>query len=59
MRESIPAWIWEEVDKLAEKLKTNPDIAVWGLKFSDIEKMIPLDANEIKQIREKLGVPAG
>ncbi len=56
MRESIPSWIWEEVDKLAEKLKTNKDIAVNGLKFSDIEKMIPLDANEIKQIRQQLGV---
>ena len=59
MRESIPAWIWEEVDKLAEQLKTNQDIEVYGLKFSDIAKMIPLDANEIKQIRAKLGVPEG
>lgn len=59
MREKIPSWIWEEVDKLAEKLKTNPDIEVMGLKFSDIEKMIPLDADEIKQIRQQLGVPTG
>ncbi|WFO74839.1 BMP family ABC transporter substrate-binding protein [Desulfurococcaceae archaeon MEX13E-LK6-19] len=59
MRERIPDWIWDEVDKLAEKLKTNPDIEVMGLKFSDIEKMIPLDADEIKQIRQQLGVPTG
>ncbi|MET1128521.1 MAG: BMP family ABC transporter substrate-binding protein [Thermoproteota archaeon] len=59
MRESIPQWIWEEVDKLAEQLKTNPDIEVYGLKFSDIERMVPFDANEIKQVRAKLGVPEG
>lgn len=59
MRESIPSWIWDEVNKLAETLKTNPDVEVMGLKFSEIEEMIPLDANEIKQIREQLGVPAG
>ena len=59
MRESIPSWIWDEVNKLAETLKTNPDVEIMGLKFSEIEKMIPLDANEIKQIREQLGVPAG
>ncbi len=56
MRQSIPQWIWEEVDNLAEKLKQTKDIEVMGLKFSDIEKMIPLDANEIKEIRQKLGV---
>ncbi len=56
LRESIPSWIWEEVDKLAELLKTNKDIEVMGLKFSDIEKMIPLDSEEIKQIRQQLGV---
>lgn len=59
MREQIPQWIWEEVDKLAETLKTNPDVEVMGLKFSQIEQMIPLDANKIKQIREQLGVPTG
>ncbi|MET1160511.1 MAG: BMP family ABC transporter substrate-binding protein [Thermoprotei archaeon] len=59
MRESIPSWMWEEVDKLAETLKTNPDIEVWGLKFSDIAAMIPLDADEIAQIRQQLGAAAG
>ncbi len=59
MREAIPSWIWEEVDKLAETLKTNPDVAVDGLKFSDIAAKIPLDSDEIKQIRQQLGVPTG
>jgi len=54
MREQIPDWIWEEAYKLGEILKENKDIEVMGLKFSDIEKMIPMDANEIQQIREQL-----
>ncbi|ABM81242.1 BMP family lipoprotein [Hyperthermus butylicus] len=56
MREQIPDWIWEEAYKLGDTLKTNKDIEVYGLKFSDIEKMIPLDSKEIKEIRDKLKV---
>ena len=56
MRSKIPQWIWDEAYGLADKLTSNPDIEVYGLKFSQIEKMIPMDANEIKQIREQLKV---
>ncbi len=59
MRAEIPQWIWQEVDKLANTLKTNPDVEAMGVKFSQIEKMIPLDAQKIKQIRQELGVPTG
>jgi basic membrane protein A len=55
VRESIPSWIWEEVAKLANELKTNKNIEVQGVKFSDIESAIPLDASEIQQIRQALG----
>lgn len=56
MREQIPDWIWEEAYKLADILKENKDIEVMGLKFSDIESMIPMDANEIQKVREQLQV---
>jgi len=59
MRNSIPSWIWDEVKKLAETLKTNKDVEVMGLKFSEIEVKIPLDAAEIKEIRAQLGVSTG
>ncbi|MEM1718595.1 MAG: BMP family ABC transporter substrate-binding protein [Thermosphaera sp.] len=55
MRDSIPSWIWEEVANLATQLKTNKDIEVRGVKFSDIEKAIPLDSTEIQQFRQALG----
>ncbi len=55
MRESIPSWIWEEAYKLQDLLKTNKDIEVMGVKFSDIEKMIPFNATTIAEIRAKLG----
>jgi len=59
MRNSIPSWIWDEVKRLAETLKTNKDVEVLGLKFSEIEAKIPLDATEIREIRARLGVSAG
>ncbi|MGB9827137.1 BMP family ABC transporter substrate-binding protein [Thermosphaera chiliense] len=55
LRNSIPSWIWEEVAKLQNELKTNKNIEVRGVKFSDIEAAIPLDASEIQQIRQALG----
>ena len=56
MREQIPDWIWEEAYKLADILKENKDIEVMGLKFSDIESMIPMDVDEIQKVREQLKV---
>lgn len=55
LRDSIPSWIWEEVANLANELKTNKNIEIQGVKFSDIESAIPLDASEIQQIRQALG----
>ncbi|BEP16901.1 BMP family protein [Pyrofollis japonicus] len=52
MREQIPQWIWDEAYKLQDTLKTNKDLEVYGVKFSDIEKMIPLDSKEIAKLRE-------
>jgi len=42
--------------KFAETLKINKDVEIMGLKFSEIEAKIPLDASEI---RAKLNVPTG
>ncbi len=56
MREQIPKWIWDEAYKLEETLKKNKDLEVYGVKFSDIEKMVPLDAKEIQMLREKFKV---
>jgi basic membrane protein A len=56
MREQIPKWIWDEAYKLQETLKKNKNLEVYGVKFSDIEKMIPLDAKEIQMLRDKFKV---
>ncbi len=56
MRNSIPSWIWEEAYKLQETLKTNKSLEVMGIKFSDIEAMIPFTADTIANLRSSLGV---
>ncbi|MEO3992871.1 MAG: BMP family ABC transporter substrate-binding protein [Desulfurococcaceae archaeon TW002] len=56
MRESLPSWIWEEAYKLQDTLKVNKDIAVMGIKFSDIEAKIPFTAETIADLRSALGV---
>ena len=57
MRESIPSWIWEEVNKLAELLKTNPaGVSVYGLTFKDIADKVPYTAETIGQVRNTLKV---
>jgi basic membrane protein A len=57
MRESIPSWIWEEVNKLAELLNTNPaGVSVYGLTFKDIADKVPYTAETIGQVRNTLKV---
>ena len=56
MREQIPQWIWEEAYKLQDTLKTNKNLEAYGVKFSDIEKMIPLDTKKIQELRQKFKV---
>lgn len=57
MRESIPSWIWEEVGKLEELIKTNPaGISVYGLTFRDIAMRIPYTTESIREVRSILNV---
>ena len=56
MREQIPQWIWDEAYKLQDTLKKNKDLEAYGVKFSDIEKMVPLDTKEIQALRQKFKV---
>jgi len=57
MREQIPQWIWDEAYALADKLVNNPDISVYGIKWSQIEEFAKNpNPDGIKQIREQLKV---
>lgn len=56
MRNSIPSWIWDEAYGLQDALKTNKSLEVMGVKFSDIESMIPFSADTIANLRKALGI---
>jgi basic membrane protein A len=57
IRESIPSWIWDEVKKLEEQLKSNPGgVQVYGLTFSDIAAKVPYSSESIQAVRSTLNV---
>jgi len=57
MRESIPSWMWDEISKLADQLKTNPaGVSIYGLTFKDIADKIPYTSESIAQVRSTLKV---
>ena len=57
VRESIPKWIWDEVYALAKKLVENPNVEVYGVKFSQIEDFAKNPTPDgIKKIRSELKV---
>jgi len=57
MRDSIPSWIWDEVKKLEELIRTNPSgVKVSGLSFADIAAKIPYTSDTIKEVRTALNV---
>ncbi len=57
MREQIPQWIWQEAYALADKLVNNPDVSVYGVKWSQIEEFAKNpNPDGIKKIREQLKV---
>ncbi len=57
MREKIPKWIWDSVYGLADKLINNPDISVYGIKWSQIEDFAKNPtAPGIQKIRKALKV---
>ncbi len=57
MRDSIPSWIWDELKKLEELIRTKPsEVKVYGLSFADIAAKIPYTSDTIKEVRTKLNV---